>query len=375
MNRFLAIVKKEFLQLRADPVMIRLMIGPAIIQLFIIGYALTVEVKEVTLGIVDRSRSPESSSLLTTLTRHPLFIFKGNYADEAGLREALDQGDIRIGLILSPDFASQLHSPEGAELGLLMDGTDANFNAVAAGYINAIFSGWTLGELRTRLARDGIDMDRMLRIQVTDDVRFNPRLLSTWYMIPALVVLLITMVTSLLTAFAIVKEKERGTFEQLVVTPVRPVHLIFGKCVPGIVVGLLEIGFFFTVALLWFRIPFRGSFAAFLFFSVLYMVSSLSIGILISTVAKSLQQVLFMVFFILIFFILLSGFFIPLENLPHWVRSLTLLNPVRFYMSAVRQIFLKGATLSQLHDEALMLLLIGATVFSVSFVKFSRKAG
>jgi ABC-2 type transport system permease protein len=154
---------------------------------------------------------------------------------------------------------------------------------------------------------------------------------------------------------------------------VKPVHVIFGKCIPGVLIGLVEIGLFFVIALFWFGIPFRGSLWTFLFFAIVYMMSSLGVGIFISTVARTLQQVLFLTFFAFIFFILLSGFFIPVENMPHWVQVITCLNPVRFFMAAVRAIFLKGATLSQLWREAVFLIVIGTSIFALSFLFFRRK--
>ena len=367
------ILWKEFLHLKADPLMIRLMIAPVLIQLFVIGYALTVEVRNIPLTAVDRSRTPESKSFLESFSRHPLFTYRGEAESEREVRLLLDGGRAKAALIIPPDFAERLFSPGGADVAFLSDGTDANASAVAAGYVNAIAAQWTFGEMKKRLAGAGLDLEVLLPVRVADDVRFNPMLKSAWYMIPGLCALLITMVTALFTGFAFVKEKENGTWEQLLVTPVKPVHLIFGKCLPGVIIGMIEIAFFFAIALFWFGIPFRGSLFTFLFFALIYMMSTLGLGILVSTVARTLQQMLFLTFFVFIFFLLLSGFFIPIENMPAWVQVITCVNPVRFFMTAVRSIFLKGATVAQLGREALFLLCIGLTVFILSFAFFRRK--
>jgi len=193
-------------------------------------------------------------------------------------------------------------------------------------------------------------------------------------MVPALVVLLVTMVTSLLSGLSIVKEKEAGTLEQLMVTPVKPIHVIFGKTVPYLIIGIIELCVFLIFATMWFKIPFRGSFLVFILFGCIYMISSLGIGILTSTVAKTPQQVLLLIWFILMCFILLSGFFIPVENMPQWIQMVTVVNPVRYFMFVVREIFLKGSDITYLWQEALYMLFTGIMVFGASIVFFQRKA-
>ena len=192
-------------------------------------------------------------------------------------------------------------------------------------------------------------------------------------MVPALVVLLVTMVTGLLSGLSIVKEKEKGTFEQLMVTPLHPAHLIFGKTVPYFIIGLLELMVFLVLAILWFRIPFRGEVGTFLLFGAVYMLSSLGIGMFTSTIARTPQQVLFLIWFILIFFILLSGFFMPVENTPLWVQRITLANPVRYFMFAVRELFLKGTTLRELWRELAAMGAIGMAVFGGALALFHRR--
>ena len=205
-------------------------------------------------------------------------------------------------------------------------------------------------------------------------ILFNPLLKSTWYMVPALVVILVTMVTALLTGLSIVREKEAGTLEQLMVTPVEPYQVILGKTLPNILIGIGEIVVVLAFATIWFGIPFRGSLPTFLLMGVVYMLSSLGIGILASTVARTSQQVLFLIWFILIFFILLSGFFIPVENMPLWVQHLTRANPVRYFMRAVREIFLKGSGIRELWHSALSMAILGGTVFGASILLFHRRA-
>jgi len=219
-----------------------------------------------------------------------------------------------------------------------------------------------------------VRLESLIPVTVSPVILFNPLLKSTWYMVSALVVLLVTIITGLLSGLSIVREKESGTLEQLMVTPVEPHHVIIGKTVPYLMIGVAEICVFLVLAVLWFRIPFRGNFFELLLFGIVYMMSSLGIGILTSTVARTPQQVLFLVWFIMIFFILLSGFFVPIENMPHWVQDISLVNPVRYFMFAVRAMFLKGAGLADLWKELLAMFVIGISVFSVSVLLFHRRA-
>jgi ABC-2 type transport system permease protein len=375
MNFIRTIIWKEFSHLRADRRMIGLMIMPVLVQLFIMGYALTSEVKYTPVAVVDRSRSPQSAELIALISRNTLFVFRGLAASEAQAREWLDNGTAKVVLVIPPDFVRQFNRPEGAALQMISDGQDANSSKVATGYLTSAINGWTRQKLEHRLAGQGLNLESMIPVTVRPVIWFNPMLKSTWYMIPALVVVLVTMVTSLLTGISIVKEKENGTFEQLMVTPIKPVHVIIGKIVPFVLIGFFEILLFFAVALLWFGIPFRGHLVTLLVFALVYMISSLGIGILTSTLVRSLQQVLFLSFFILIFFILLSGFFIPVENMPGWVQIVTLANPVRFFMFIVRAIFLKGAGFADLWREGLNLLIIGVVVFGGAVALFRRRVG
>lgn len=374
MNTIRLFIWKEFSHIKADPLMSRLIIFPVLAQIFIMGYALTTEVKNTPVAIVDRSNTTQSRSLIHAIQNNDLFLFHGDLQSETEARQLLDNGTIRVALIIPSDFASAMRRTEGASVQLLVDGQDANSSNVASGYMNAIISQWMIRQFKNLLAARGIDIGNVIPVTITQTVLFNPMLKSTWYMIPALVVLLVTMITALLTGFSIVKEKEQGTFEQLMVTPVKPMHVLFGKIIPFVIIGLAEIAAFLFLAVLWFRIPFRGSVITVFGFGLLYMISSLGIGIFTSTVARTSQQVLFLTWFILIFFILLSGFFVPVENMPHWVQLITYVNPVRFFMFAVRETFLKGSGFGQLWREALVISCIGVTVFSMALITFHRKA-
>ena len=374
MNKTRLMIWKEFAHIKADKFSLRLMIFPVFGMLFILGYALTTEVKNIDIAVVDRSATPESRSLIATIRSNYLFHWRPPAITVDEARRRLDRGDIKAVLVIPPEFASDLNRTEGARVQLLVDGQDANSANVSRGYLSAIISRWGMQRFARDLEARGVRVESLIPVTVSPVILFNPLLKSTWYMVPALVVLLVTIITGLLSGLSIVKEKEAGTLEQLMVTPVEPRHVIVGKTAPYLIIGCAEICLFLALAVLWFRIPFRGNFFELLLFGVVYMLSSLGIGILTSTIARTPQQVLFLVWFVMIFFILLSGFFIPIDNMPHWVQNVSRVNPVRYFMFAVREMFLKGSGIKELWPELLSMFVIGATVFGASVLLFHRRA-
>lgn len=391
MNLFRVIVRKEFQQLFRDKTTLRLMLMVPMLQMIVLGYALTTEVKHTTVAVVDHDGGPRSRSMIQAIASNELFNFQGYATSETQLRNFLDAGKIKVGLIIPPDFSqnlersTRLNSPapgmlnigdgsksKGAPIQLWLDGQDANSSTVARGYISAILNRWSTDYLRLHLASAGIRLDQVLPVTISTTVLFNPLLKSTWYMIPGVAVILVTMVTALLTGFSIVREKESGTLEQLMVTPVKPIHIVVGKAIPFFLIGVIELMVALTIAQIWFKVPFRGTYLTLLGFSGIYMLSSLGIGIFTSTVARTQQQALFIIWFFLLFFLLLSGFFMPVENMPHWVQLVTYLNPVRYFMFVLREIFLKGSGFPELWRPALAMAGIGITVFTLSIFKFNR---
>jgi ABC-2 type transport system permease protein len=364
---------KEFLHLKNDKLSIRLMIFPVILQTLIMGYALTTEVKNTPVTVLDLCNTTSSRSLIESIRNNSLFKFNRLSKSFDDIRESIDKGDNKIGFVIPEDFERSLRTGSGADVQLIIDGEDANSANVASGYINAIIAQWGSDYLKNDAKSKGIDLNLMIPLTVNPVILFNPLLMSTWYMVPALVVILITMVTSLLTGLSIVREKEKGTLEQLMVTPVKPIHIIFGKTIPYLLIGFAELAVFIVFVILWFGIPFHGNFFVLLLFAAVYMMSSLGIGILTSTVARTPQQVLFLIWFILIFFILLSGFFIPVENMPPWVQKITAINPVKFFMFAIRELCLKGTSLSDLSNQLYGLTIIGVSVFSAAILFFHRR--
>jgi ABC-2 type transport system permease protein len=369
------LIWKEFRHVFNDPVGVRLMIFPVLFQVLILGYAITTEVRNTPVVICDRSDTPQSRKLVRTIAAHRLFVFKGMARSEESIRLSLDEGIASIGIVIPKDFAQKLGRNEKARIALIVDGQDANSSNVASGYIRAIVTGWAMKVYERKLAAMGKSIDDVLPLKVKPLILFNPLLKSTWYMVPAMAVLLVTMISALLTGFSVVREKEAGTLEQLLVTPVHSVQLVLGKSLPFMIIGFVELFAVLVFAKIWFLIPFRGNYATLFTFALIYMFSSIGIGMFTSTLSRTPYQALFLTWFILLFFVMLSGFFLPIENMPVWVQHLTLINPVRYFMEVVREIFLKGSGFKELWREALAMLAIGLFVYSCALVSFKRRIG
>lgn len=388
MNLFRVVIWKEFQQIKRDKTGLRMMVLMPLVQMLVLGYALTTEVKHTPVAVLNHDGGPRSRDMIRAVAENDLFRFKGYAASEAELRHMLDQGEIKLALIVPEDFTRQLEKATrltpgsgslgegggGAQIQIWVDGQDANSAGVARGYLSAVLNQWAMRHLGLRLESLGIRLDRIVPVAIDASVLFNPLLKSTWYMVPGIAVILVTMVTALLTGFSIVREKEAGTLEQLMVTPIKPIHVVIGKAVPFFFIGVAELMVALAIAQLWFQVPFRGNYFALLAFSSAYMLSSLGIGIFTSTIARTQQQALFIIWFFLLFFLLLSGFFMPVENMPHWVQTVTYGNPVRWFMYVLREMFLKGSGFAELWREGLAMVAIGTAVFTFSVLKFNRKA-
>lgn len=388
MNLFRVIVLKEFQQIKRDKTSLRLMIMMPMVQMMVLGYALTTEVKHTPVAVLDHDGGPDSRGMIQAVANNALFDFKGGARSEAELREMLDAGKVKLGVIIPQGFSRQLEnatrpSPgpggsglgtgsSGAQVQLWVDGQDANSAGVARGYLSAVLNQWAMHRLGDRMEASGVRLDQLVPIATDASVLFNPLLKSSWYMIPGIAVILVTMVTALLTGFSIVKEKEAGTLEQLMVTPIKPIHVVVGKAVPFFFIGVAELMFALMIGRLRFGVPFQGNYLTLLAFTSAYMLSSLGIGIFTSTIARTQQQALFIIWFFLLFFLLLSGFFLPVENMPHWIQIVTLANPVRYFMLVLREMFLKGSGFAELWREGLAMLAIGFSVFTFSVLKFNR---
>ncbi len=365
-ERVWEMVRKEFMQVRRDPRLWRIILIAPIIQLIIFGYAVSTDVRRIGTFVVDHDQSRASRDLVEALTSTGYFRVVGRSSRPADLVAALDRADAVAGIEIPAGFASALRDGTGAQVQLLLDGTNSNIANVARGYAERIVQNYS-ARLITVPPPTGIDL--------RERAWYNPDLASRNYNVPGVIGLIVLLVCQLLTSLAVVREREIGTLEQLMVSPLTPGELIAGKTIPFGLFGLFDLIIVSTVAILWFHIPFVGSLAALFVASVLFLLSGLGLGLLISTVSKTQQEAFMTSFLLFMPTVLLSGFMFPVTSMPAFFQWVTLGNPLRHYLTIVRGIFLKGSGLTALWPSYLWLLVIGLGVLTFATKRFHKTAG
>lgn len=350
-RRVLEMVRKEFRQIFRDPRLRRVIFIAPMIQLLLFGYAVSTDVRSVATLVVDHDRSRASRELVEAFTASGYFRVLGYVDRPADIVRALDHGDAVLGIVIPPGF-----DREPSKVQLLFDGTNSNLANVARGYAERIVMS------QARLPPSPVD----LRTRAW----FNPSLESRDYNVPAVIGALLMLICLLLTSLAVVREREIGTLEQLLVSPLRPGELILGKTLPFALIGLVDTGLVVTVALLWFRIPFRGSPLLLVLGTVLFLFSALGLGLLISSISNTQQEAFMSAFLVFLPVILLSGFMFPVGSMPRGFQALTLLNPLRHYLEIVRALFLKGAGVEALWRQLLALLATGSGLLWLAARRF-----
>ena len=377
-RRTAAIIKKEFLQTLREPRMRIVLLLPPIIQLIVFGYAVNLDVENSPIAWMDQDRTPESRELLAEFEGSPQFRVTHIPAGEEEIQELLDRSAVQAVVRVFPGFGRDIRRGQRTQVQILVDGTNSNSATIissSASQVVARYAGRIQGEQRTRqrtVSGPGPVRQGPL-LSAESRVWFNVDLKSQNYFVPGVVVNIIALVTLMLTAMAIVREKESGTMEQLMVTPIRPIELMLGKTLPFAAVGLLEVLMVTGAALLIFGIPFRGSMLLLLGCAAAFLLTTLGSGLLISTVSSTQQQAMMASFFFFMPAFMLSGFAFPIRNMPLSVQYLTYLNPVRYFMEIVRGIFLKGIGLAVLWPQVLALLLIGTVLVGLSVLRFHKR--
>jgi ABC-2 type transport system permease protein len=373
-SRLLHLVWKEFLELRQNPRLFGIVIVAPIIQLTMLGYAATTDVRDVPVIVADGDRSPASRELIGRFDASRNFTVIGAVTTVREVDPYLQRGDAWLALAIPHGYGDAVAAARPAALQIVADGSDSNSTTVALGYATALVGEYASG-LVSSPASAGHSADTPA-IELRVRVWFNPQLESRYFMIPGVLALLLLLVTANLAAMAIVREKELGTLEQLNVTPLRRWELIVGKLLPYGVIAFIDVLLVTAVAVLWFEVPFRGSFALLLGTSMLYVICTLGLGLLISTISDTQQQAMMTAtFFFLTPMIYLSGFIFPIENMPRVIQYATYLIPLRYFLVIVRGIFLKGIGLDLLWPQAAALAAWGGAVLTLAVARSRKRTG
>jgi len=373
MKKIIYLVRKELRQVRRDPNMLRIIFVVPLVQLLVLGYAITTDIKNLDLIICDQDRSVLSRDLADRFAHNDYFVVQPCACLSNQSETYLRQRQAVLVMIIPRGFSRDLELGRSPELQILFDGQNSNTTAVAMGYCNRILLRFMQDSpAGARLGSAG-GAPRLQIINPISRAWYNPELKSVYYMIPGIISILLMIITMLLTSMAIVKEREIGTLEQLLVTPLAPWQIIAGKTIPFALLGFLEMGIAMTFGVLWFQVPIVGSLLLLAGLSAIYILTALGMGIFISTLVDTQQQALFSAWFCLVSFILLSGFFYPIANMPDWVQLITYLNPLRYFIEILRELFLKGAGIKVLWPELLCLAGIGVSIFTLATFRFSRR--
>ncbi len=375
MKTILHLLKKEFAQFKRDRSMIAIVVLAPMIQLIILGYAANMDVRNIPMVVVNYDHSQHSRDLVDRFVNSGYYSIVSYAESSSEIDSYIDRGDAAVALIIPKNFGNDLYAEKRPQLQLIVDGTETNTATTGMNYASMIISRYSQNIMVNRL---DVSPGSQPAARVIPEIRiwYNPDLASRNFMIPGIVGMLLMVITINLTSLSIVKEKEIGTYEQLVVTPIKPYQLLAGKTIPFIMIGMADVILVLSVAFLLFGIPVKGSLVLLLFLSVIFLLTTLGLGLFVSTISRTQQQAMMTaVFFVMLPMIFLSGFVFPIENMPGFFQNISYLLPLRYFFEILRGIFLKGIGLTDLWDQALLLTLFGVAIFSMSALRFRKKIG
>lgn len=366
-------VLKEFRQIRRDRRLLPFLFIVPALQLTLFGYAVSTDIKHLKVMVCDLDQTTQSRSLIRDFTTSEYFEYLGHLDGYQDVQPVLDTGQAQIVLVIPRGFARDIRAGDTAQIQVLLDGSDANSGTIAAGYIGKLIQARAIRLLEERLNRAG--MRSLVGAGVSAQVRlwYNPALESVVYMIPGVMCVVVGLIATILTALTIVKEREVGTMEQLIVTPVRSWELMIGKMLPFLIVGYVNMAVILILNALLFHVPLRGSLTLLLGLACLFLIASLGIGLLISTVSQTQQQAMFGAFFFVMPNMLLSGFMFPIESMPAVLQYVTYLLPMRYFLVIARAIFLKGSGIVLLWDQVLPLAGLMVGILLIATIRFRKR--
>jgi ABC-2 type transport system permease protein len=371
-ERLKSMLVKEFIQVFRDPRMRFVIFVVPVVQTVVFGYAVNTDVRHVKTAVYDLDNGTESRDLVARFAKSGYFdILEYVYRDSRA-RELIDRGRVKVVLRMDRGFGDALRAGRSAPLQMILDGTDSNTAGIVLGYAARIAARYNeLIRLEQTARRNGLAM-RTGGVELESRAWFNENLESRNYYVPAVIANIVFIITILLSGMAVVREKEIGTMEQIIVTPIRRSEFILGKTVPFILIGFIDVAIITIVAAFWFQVPVRGSIPLLFGATALFLMSSLGFGLLISTISRTQQQAMMSAFFFIFPAMLLSGFAFPIENMPDVIQWLTLIDPLRYFLVIIRGIFLKGVGLDILWRQFLALFLLGAVILWFAVNRFRK---
>ena len=372
-SRLKSLIRKEFIQIMRDPRTLVLVLVIPIMQLFLMGYAATNDVRNVPMGVYDQDRGPAARELLDAFRVADYFQLAYEVDSEDELKMFIDEGTVRVGLIIPEDFTNQVKGNGSARVMIILDGTDPTIASTALSAAQMIGEKHSAEILQERSPQAAQLSSMQPPIEITTQVWYNPDLISAYYMIPGVIASILFSLTSILTASAIVRERERGTIEQLIVTPIRSWELMVGKVLPYVIIAFINMLEILALGHWWFGVPVRGNLFLLMLLSGLFLVTSLGIGLLASTLANTQQEAMLIVWMILLPALFLSGFFFPIEAMPTVLQWISYLMPLRYYLIIIRSLLLKDVGIAVLRQEVIALAVFGFVLLLAASLRFRKR--
>jgi ABC-2 type transport system permease protein len=372
-SRLRSLIRKEFIQIGRDKRTLILVLVIPVMQLFLLGYAATNDVRNVPLALYDQDRGPQARLLLDAYRAADYFKITYDVSSEDELRDLIDSGKARAGLIIPPDYSDDVLAGQTARVMFVLDGSDPTVASTALSAAKLIGQAYATQVLAERLSGYGQSDTMEEPVQIGTTVWYNPDLISAHFMIPGVIGMILFALTSILTASAIVRERERGTIEQLIVTPIRSWELVVGKLLPYVILALLNAFEVLAIGYYWFGVPIRGSLWLITAASLLFLLSSLGIGLLASTIANTQQEAMLTVWMLLLPSIFLAGFFFPLEAMPKVLQWISYVFPLRYYLVIIRSLMLKGVGISAIKEDVIALAIFGVAIMSLASMRFRKR--
>ncbi len=373
LKRLLSLISKEFIQIVRDPRTLAITFMMPVVMLFLLGFAATNDVRNIALVVSDQDQSPASRHLVQTYQQADYFKLAYVTSSETDIKNLIDSGSARAAMIIPPGYGRILDQGGSAQIAFIIDGSDPTVASTALAAAVLIGQTQSTQLMASRLERKGLGgLLQSLPIDVRTQVWYNPGLVSAYYMIPALIGMILQFLTTMLTSTSIVRERERGTIEQLIVTPLRSWELVVGKLAPYVLISFMDTLEILAAGVLLFRVPINGNLVLLLVLAGLFLVTTLGIGLLISTIANTQQEAMLTTMFTILPSIFLSGFFFPLAAMPIWLRAISYAIPLRYFLIIARGIVLKGVGVAALWGEILMLTLFAVVVMGAAAVRFRK---
>lgn len=372
-TRLFSLIRKEFIQIVRDPRTLALTFLMPVIQLLLLGYAATNDVRNVDLAVFDQDKSPSSRALLDAYRAADYFRLSYIAGSAEEVRTLIDRGDARAGILIPPDYGQLIAQGQTAEVGFVIDGSDPTVAGAALSAATFIGQSQSTKLTVVLLTARGQASAVQAPIEIRTQVWYNPNLVSAFYMIPALIGMILQFLTTILTATAIVRERERGTIEQLIVTPIQSWELVVGKLMPYVIIGFIDTVEILVAGVLMFGVPINGSLSLLLVLSGLFLVTTLGLGLFISTISNTQQEAMLTAMFTILPSMFLSGFFFPLEAMPPVLQWISYAIPLRYFLIVVRGIIIKGVGPEALWPQIIALSIFAVVIMGGAALRFHKR--